>query len=118
MENQQLSHYQILGKLGQGGMGIVYQARDLHLDRLVAVKILPPAVVADAGRRQRFSREARAASALNHPNIVTIYDIAQSDGVDFISMEYVDGHSLEARLAQGPMPIDAALDTGEQIAAA
>jgi serine/threonine protein kinase len=86
-----LAHYKIFEKLGEGGMGIVYKARDTHLDRLVALKLLPSDRILAAGRIPRFEQEAKAASALNHPNIVTIYDIDHSGGEDFIAMEYVAG---------------------------
>src|SRR5436190_17971286 len=89
-----IAHYEITSKLGEGGMGVVYKARDAHLDRLVALKVLPPARVADPERKRRFVLEARAASALNHPNIVTIHDVAEQDGTDFIVMELVSGRSL------------------------
>jgi serine/threonine protein kinase len=80
MIGQTLGHYRIESKLGEGGMGVVYKARDMHLDRTVAIKILPAEAVADPVRRQRFAQEAHAASALDHPNIITIYDIAEADG--------------------------------------
>jgi hypothetical protein len=86
-----ISHYEILEKLGEGGMGVVYKGRDTHLDRFVAIKVLPPERVTDPERRRRFTQEAKAASALNHPNIITIYDIASDNGIDFIAMEYVPG---------------------------
>ena len=89
-----LGHYEILAKLGEGGMGVVYKARDTHLDRFVAIKVLPPESLADPERKRRFTQEARAASALNHPGIVTIYDITHADGTDFIAMEYVQGKTL------------------------
>ena len=91
MIGQTVGHYRIESKLGEGGMGVVYKARDTHLDRPVAIKVLPPEKVADRARKQRFIKEARAASALSHPNIVTIYDIRSERGVDFIDMEYVAG---------------------------
>jgi serine/threonine protein kinase len=86
-----LSHYRILDQIGEGGMGVVYRALDTHLDRTVAIKVLRPETVGDPERKWRFAREAKAASALNHPNIVTIHDIDTADGVDFIAMESVDG---------------------------
>src|SRR4030042_2816698 len=95
MVGRTISHYQVLEKLGEGGMGVVYKARDTHLDRFVALKVLPPDKVADAERKRRFGQEARAASALNHPNIITIHDINSADGVDYIAMEYVAGKTLD-----------------------
>ena len=92
MTGQILSHYKILEKIGQGGMGVVYKARDTHLDRFVALKVLPPEKVAAPERKRRFVQEAKAASALNHPNIITIHDIDQADGVDFIAMEWGPPH--------------------------
>ncbi len=86
--------YEILGKLGEGGMGVVYKARDVDLNRPVAIKVLPPAWVRDSERKQRFIQEARAASALNHPGIVTVYEIAKHDDVDYIAMEFIDGTNL------------------------
>src|SRR5438093_6814186 len=95
MVGKTISHYEILEKLGAGGMGVVYKARDTHLDRFVAIKVLPAERVADPERRRRFVQEAKAASALNHPNIVHIYDIAEADGIQFIAMEYVPGKALD-----------------------
>ena len=86
---------EIIERLGEGGMGVVYKARDPRLGRMVAIKVLPPAKVADAGRKRRFIQEAKAASALNHPNIITIYDIGSEDRADFIVKEYVAGRSLD-----------------------
>lgn len=90
-----ISHYRIIEQLGAGGMGVVYKARDTHLDRFAALKVLPPEKVSDPDRKRRFIQEAKAASALNHPNIVHIYDIDQVDGIDFIAMEYVPGKTLD-----------------------
>ena len=87
MVGRTILHYEIVEKLGEGGMGVVYKARDTHLDRFVAIKVLPSENVADAERKRRFVQEAKSASALNHPNIITIYDISSDDGIDFIAME-------------------------------
>ncbi len=116
MIGQTLGHYIITGKLGEGGMGVVYEARDTHLDRLVALKLLPHEAVASPVRRQRFIQEAKAASALNHPNIVTVYDIASADGVDYISMELIRGRTIEQLLARGPLRLNDALKYAIQIA--
>jgi len=94
MIGKTLDHYQIIEKVGEGGMGIVYKARDTHLDRFAALEVLPPEKVSDPERKRRFIQEAKAASALNHPSIITIYDIDQAGGVDYIAMEYVAGRTL------------------------
>lgn len=109
MLGKTFGHYQIVEKLGEGGMGVVYKARDTHLDRFVALKVLPPDRVADAERKRRFVQEAKSASALNHPNIVHVYDIAESDGVLFIAMEYVEGKGLDQLIARGGLPLGEAL---------
>jgi serine/threonine-protein kinase len=116
MTGQTISHYTVLDKLGQGGMGVVYQARDTRLDRLVALKFLPPERVADPERKARFIREARAASALNHPNIITIYDIASEAGQDFIVMEYVPGQTLSQLISSKGLPPKEAIKYAVQIA--
>jgi serine/threonine protein kinase len=116
MLGRTISHYQILEKLGEGGMGVVYKARDTHLDRFVAIKVLPPERVADAARKARFVQEAKAASALNHPNIVTIHDIDSVDGIDFISMEYVDGKTLDEVIPRHGMRLNEALKCAVQMA--
>jgi serine/threonine protein kinase len=95
MTGQTISHYRILEKLGEGGMGVVHKAKDTHLDRFVALKVLPPDKVTDPERIRRFVQEAKAASARNHPNIVTIYDIDTAEGVTFIAMEYIKGRTME-----------------------
>ena len=97
-------------------MGVVYKARDTHLDRFVAIKVLPPEKVADPDRKRRFVQEAKAASALNHPNIVTIHDIDQADGTDFIAMEYVDGKTLDQLIPRKGMRLNEALKYAVQIA--
>lgn len=116
MIGKTISHYSILEKLGEGGMGVVYKARDTHLDRLVAVKVLPAEKVADPERKQRFVKEAKAASSLNHPNIITIYDIGQAEGVDFISMECVNGKTLDQLIPRRGMRLNEALKCAVQIA--
>ena len=95
MTGQTLAHYQIQEKLGEGGMGVVYKALDTHLNRPVALKLLPADKVSNPERRKRFVQEARAASALNHPHIVTIYEIASHDGSDFIAMEFIQSKTLD-----------------------
>lgn len=85
MIGRTISHFEILEKLGEGGMGVVYKARDTNLDRLVAIKVLPADRLADVDRRRRFIQEAKAATALNHPNIITIHEISKSDGLDYIT---------------------------------
>jgi len=108
--------YEILSPLGAGGMGEVYRARDTKLGREIAVKVLPAGVSTDPGRRQRFEQEARSASALNHPGIVTIYDIGSADGVIYIAMELVDGRTLRDLLAEQPLTIRKLLEIGAQAA--
>ena len=95
MIGETLDRYKIESKLGEGGMGVVYKARDTHLDRVVAIKVLPHDKVADPDRKQRFVQEAKAASALNHPGIVTVHDIRSDAGIDFIVMEYAAGRTLD-----------------------
>jgi Tol biopolymer transport system component/predicted Ser/Thr protein kinase len=111
-----IAHYQMQDKLGEGGMGVVYLARDTHLDRPVAIKILPPERVADLGRKRRFVQEAKAASALNHPNIITIYDISSDQGVDFIAMEYVAGKALDQMMGRKGLPLRETLKYAVQMA--
>src|SRR6516225_1679905 len=113
-----LSHYRVLEKLGQGGMGVVYKAHDTHLDRPVALKVLRPEVVADRERKRRFLQEAKTASALNHPNIFHVYDIDQSDGMDFIAMEYVPGKTLEHLIGRKGLKLNDTLKYGAQMAEA
>ena len=97
-----ISHYRIINKLGAGGMGEVYLAQDTKLDRKVALKILPAEVAAREDRMRRFVQEAKAASALNHPNILTIYEIEQIDSTHFIATEFIDGETLRSRLSRAP----------------
>ncbi|HEV2399746.1 MAG TPA: protein kinase [Candidatus Sulfotelmatobacter sp.] len=113
-----LGPYEIVAPLGAGGMGEVYRARDTRLDRTVAIKILPPHFADDATRRQRFEREAKVVSSLNHPNICTLHDIGQQDGVDFIVMEFLEGESLAERLQQGALPAPQVMQYGTQLASA
>jgi len=116
MIGSKIAQFEILEKLGEGGMGVVYKARDTDLHRLVAIKLLPPHKVADPIRKQRFIQEARAASALNHPNIITIYGIANEGGVDFIVMEYVAGKTLDRLIPPRGMPPVELLRSAIQIA--
>src|SRR3989442_14322891 len=113
-----LLHYRIVAKIGEGGMGHVYQAEDTKLGRLVALKFLPPDTIRDEKAKQRLVREARAASALNHPNIVTIYSIDEKDGLAFIVMEYVPGNLLKELVQGGAVALPQALRIRRQIAIA
>jgi Tol biopolymer transport system component/tRNA A-37 threonylcarbamoyl transferase component Bud32 len=116
LTGQTLLHYRILEKIGEGGMGAVYKAQDTHLDRVVAVKVLPHEKVADPDRKQRFVQEAKAASSLNHPNIVIVHDIASERGLDFIVMEYIEGKTLDQLIGRKGLRLNEALGYAAQIA--
>ena len=111
-----IAHYHIVERLGQGGVGEVYKARDTHADRFVALKVLAPERVADAERKRRFVEEAKAASALNHPNIAAIYDISKDGGVDYIAMELVEGKPLADLAGERGLRADQVLQYGIQTA--
>src|SRR5580700_3559561 len=122
MTGRKLGNYEVLDKLGEGGMGEVWRARDARLNRSVAIKVLPADMASDPSRRQRFEQEARALAALNHPNIVAVYDIGQSEGRAYIVSELVEGESLRKVIDRGPLPsrklVDVAVQTAEALAAA
>ena len=111
-----LGPYEIQSQLGAGGMGEVYRALDTRLDRSVAIKVLPSHLSSDAELKQRLEREAKAISALQHPNICTLHDIGSQDGTNFLVMEYLEGQTLAERLQKGPLPIDQILKIGAEVA--
>jgi tetratricopeptide (TPR) repeat protein/TolB-like protein len=117
MIGQTLGHYQVLEEIGFGGMGVVHRARDMRLERDVALKVLPAGLLADAGARKRFRNEALALARLNHPNICSIFDFDTQDGVDFLVMEFVPGASLHERLGSGGLPLEEVPKVGAQLAA-
>src|SRR5947208_16825136 len=111
-----LGPYEIQAPLGAGGMGEVYRARDTRLERTVAVKVLPDHLSCDPESRQRFEREARTISSLNHPHICALYDIGTQDGIDFLVMEYLEGQTIADRLHRGALPVEGVLEIGVEIA--
>ena len=115
---QRLGAYNVLERIGAGGMGEVYRAHDSRLSREVAIKILPASFAQDPSRLQRFDREARLLATLNHPNIVTVHEVGEADGISFFATELIDGQSLGERLRSGSLSIDAALDIATQAATA
>ncbi len=111
-----LGPYEILAPLGAGGMGEVYRARDTRLDRSVAIKILPAHLSSDPTRKQRFEREAKTISSLNHPHICVLHDVGYQEGMDYLVMECVEGETMAKRLEKGPLPLEQVLKLGAQVA--
>ena len=115
-EGTTIGPYAVVGLIGQGGMGEVYKATDTRLDRTVAIEVLPEHVASDPDLKQRFEREAKTISSLNHPHICTLHDIGSQDGLDFLVMEYLEGDTLAQRLQKGALPLDQAFNLAIEIA--
>src|SRR6266581_3691940 len=111
-----LGPYEVLESVGAGGMGEVYRAHDSRLDRIVAIKVLPDAFAADSTRLKRFEQEARSVAALNHPNIMSVYDVGSDAAFPYVVLEFLDGKTLRERLHEGPLSVTKAIEFGQQIA--
>src|ERR1700726_5345429 len=116
LPGRRLGPYEILSAIGAGGMGEVYRAKDTRLNRIVAIKVLPPHLAHSPELRERLEREARTIASLNHPHICTLYDIGHQDGTDFLVMEYLEGETLAQRLVKGPLPLEQVLQYAIEIA--
>src|SRR6202795_2860358 len=116
LPGKRLGPYEILSNIGAGGMGEVYRAQDTRLDRIVAIKVLPPHLADSSEMKERFEREGKTISSLNHPHICTLYDVGHQDGIDYLVMEYLEGETLAARLVKGPLPLDQVLKYAIEIA--
>ena len=116
MVGETISRYKILRKIGEGGMGVVYRAEDTKLERSVALKFLPNHLLGNTEVKRRFEREAKAAAALDHANVCTVYEVDEADGKTFIAMSLIEGESLDQRIARGPLKLGEAIDIARQIA--